>query len=344
MGKEERPELPSAKREQILDGARALFREVGYERASVDAIAARAGVSKATIYNHFRSKEALFLSTLGAETAKVREKFLDLLEAPTGDIEKDLRLIADQFIRLAISPNNVRRHRMVVAEADRFPELGRALYECSDTVAKGRLARFFDRAAELGMLEITTPDDAATDFSSLCVSKITRMLHLGVIDEASEETIARHADRAVRTFLRAYLPLRTRLRMHWEPLYRATTYCATWGEHEIRLRIGEKHPELDERVRGEGRDAWAYLTAWNPGSIGLSEERNRSAQAELEAELERRGLVFFPGASEPDDGSPPEASVLVLLGREEALELARRFGQNAFVGGRVGGAAELVWS
>src|SRR5690606_36498040 len=67
------PDLPPAKREQILQGAKALFRELGFERASVDAIAAEAGVSKATIYNHFRSKEALFLSAYGAETARVRE-------------------------------------------------------------------------------------------------------------------------------------------------------------------------------------------------------------------------------------------------------------------------------
>lgn len=208
MRKEERrqSELPPGKREQILAGARTLFREQGFERTSVDAIAARAQVSKATIYNHFRSKEALFLATFGTETAQVREKFLSLLETPSGDIRADLHRIGEQLLRLVTSSSNVCRYRVVTAESARFPELGRALFACSVQVGQAQMARFFAQAGELGFLEVGDPAEAAVDFGSLCTHELSRMLHLGVVDEVSEEMIAGHVQRGVRTFLRAYLP------------------------------------------------------------------------------------------------------------------------------------------
>ncbi|HVI96538.1 MAG TPA: helix-turn-helix domain-containing protein, partial [Anaeromyxobacter sp.] len=61
-----------AKRRQILDGARLVFGELGYERASVDLIAARAGVSKATVYNHFADKQALFVAAVVEECEALR--------------------------------------------------------------------------------------------------------------------------------------------------------------------------------------------------------------------------------------------------------------------------------
>lgn len=198
------PDLPPAKREQILQGAKALFRELGFERASVDAIAAEAGVSKATIYNHFRSKEALFLSAYGAETARVREKFLSLLETPTGDIEADLHHIGEELLRLVCSPANVCRHRVVVAELGRFPELGRTLHACTMEVGRARLVRFFERAGAMGLLEVDEPEAAAVDFVSLCVGDLSRDLQLGVREEATDADIAANVRRGVRTFLRAY--------------------------------------------------------------------------------------------------------------------------------------------
>ncbi|HEY0840520.1 MAG TPA: TetR/AcrR family transcriptional regulator [Vulgatibacter sp.] len=196
--------LSPAKREQILDGAKSVFREAGYQRASVDAIAARARVSKATIYNHFRDKEALFLATVDLENQEARQRFVSLLETPSGDIEADLRSIGRQLLRLAASPASVLRFRIVTAEAGRFPELCRSLYECGILVGRAKMATFFGRAAELGMLRVDDLEGAAIDFASLCCDNLLRMLHLGVVAEATEELIAAEVDRAVRTFLRAY--------------------------------------------------------------------------------------------------------------------------------------------
>lgn len=197
-------ELSPVKREQILRGARAIFRELGYERTCVDAIAVRAGVSKATIYNHFHDKKALFLASFGAETAAVRETFLSLLEMPSGDMEADLRQIGETLLRLTCAPDNVHRYRVLCAEAERFPELSREFYACTIQVGRERMARFFERAAAEGQLEVDDPAAAAVDFSVLCSGALSRQLEIGIIEQVTDELISAQVERAVRTFLRAY--------------------------------------------------------------------------------------------------------------------------------------------
>lgn len=199
-------DLSATKRAQILHGACALFRELGYERASVDAIASRAGVSKATIYNHFHDKEALFLATVETENEQSRARFLALLETPSGDIAADLRHIGAELINLISSPISVHRYRIITAEVGRFPALSQSLYECGVVVGQRKMATYFERAAAMGLLDVDDPAGAALDFTALCAYHISMQLHLGVVKLASPELVASHLDRALATFLRAYRP------------------------------------------------------------------------------------------------------------------------------------------
>lgn len=199
-------ELSPAKRAQIVAGARAIFTELGYERASVDAIAVRAGVSKATIYNHFRDKQELFVSILGEETVESREQFHQLLETPSGDIEADLWRIGRHLLTLVCEPANVRRLRWVSAEVERFPELGRQLYASTMSAGRERMVRFFGLAAQAKLLDLDSPEDAATDFTALLIHALHLKLQLGVLDGVDKKQRDGHVERAVKTFLRAYLP------------------------------------------------------------------------------------------------------------------------------------------
>jgi AcrR family transcriptional regulator len=197
-------ELSPAKREQILRGARAAFAELGYERTSVDLIATRAGCSKATIYNHFHDKKALFFASFAGEV-QIRESFIAILEAaPSANVEADLRALADALLRLVVSPNNMRRWRIIAAEVERFPEMGQSLWACGAQIGHEKLAAWLERAGSAGLLRIDDPADAAVDFSGLVHGDLHRKLQLGVVGEASEEDIRRNVDRAVATFLRAY--------------------------------------------------------------------------------------------------------------------------------------------
>lgn len=90
---------------------------------------------------------------------------------------------------------------------------------------------------------------------------------------------------------------------------------------------------------------WAFITAWNPGSRQLALEENEARQAELVGIIRERGWRHFEGSGIPARGDwQAEASVLVLgISQGEAADLGRRFGQNAIVTGRCGGAAVLVY-
>ena len=126
--------------------------------------------------------------------------------------------------------------------------------------------------------------------------------------------------------------------------YEQTQFYVRECKPELCIRIGSHHEQLDEMLRDHRCDAWSYITACNPASELLSEEKNTSRNRELEALLKSHDLVFYRGEGIGTDPTwPAEASFLILgIGREVAMELGRQFGQNAIVCGKRGEAAELV--
>jgi hypothetical protein len=111
------------------------------------------------------------------------------------------------------------------------------------------------------------------------------------------------------------------------------------------IRIGEVTIELEELLYETVEVEWTYLTACNPGSRRLASDENARRSSELAAMVRERGWRYFHGESVGCNGDwPPESSLLVLGVHEgKAIKLARRFGQNAVVVGRIGEAARLVW-
>ena len=112
-------------------------------------------------------------------------------------------------------------------------------------------------------------------------------------------------------------------------------------------RIGEPlHLTLrvNEPAKGLPQGPWSFLTAWNPRSEPRSETENRAKQSELETILRREGIRCVAGLGyDPMREWADEECVLALgLERERALELGRRFGQNAVLIGVGDGIVELV--
>lgn len=131
-----------------------------------------------------------------------------------------------------------------------------------------------------------------------------------------------------------------------DDVYRATTYRVhAPGARRIDLRIGERSAALDGLLEERRATSWAFMTAWNPGSRPLPEAENARRQAGLLALLRERGFEWLAGSGIPAGGDwQPEESVLVLdVDREDAVAIARAFGQAAIVWGVRGGAAELVY-
>src|SRR5512138_448849 len=98
------PARMQEKRRQILAGAREVFREAGFERASVDVIAARAGVSKATVYNHFADKKALFVASVVEATDELRASLCECVGGPEGHVEQALQRMGEKIMAVWLTP------------------------------------------------------------------------------------------------------------------------------------------------------------------------------------------------------------------------------------------------
>ena len=126
--------------------------------------------------------------------------------------------------------------------------------------------------------------------------------------------------------------------------YRRTAFVANTPSGRLSLRIGQRSSTLDDLLTEQGVTTWAYVTAFNPGSIVLTHEENVARQRELECAVASRGFTAYSGEGVGDDGRwPAESSLLVLgIGRSDAVQLGRRFGQFAIVYGELGREAELL--
>ncbi len=201
-----RPKGQPAKRLQILAGARDVFLEVGFERAAVDAIAARAGVSKATLYSHFADKQALFVACAQEESAGMRERLATLTAADTGDPARDLAEVGEAILCFLARPRTLAFRRILMAEGSRFPELGRTFHEDAARSIRGRIASYLRQCAGRGLLTVEDEQLAATQFLTLTVADLLWQLELGVLPRITGAVAKRAVKEALATFLRAHAP------------------------------------------------------------------------------------------------------------------------------------------
>ncbi|MGW6918932.1 TetR/AcrR family transcriptional regulator [Kitasatospora sp. NPDC054939] len=196
------------KREAITRAARTVFGRDGYSRASIDAIAAEAGVSTRTIYNHFTGKELLFRTVVQESAAQVRDAQLDLIErrmAKVTDLEEDLGALALAWVTpLAEFSAHFALVRQIQAEASHLPKA--VLESWQDTGPRPvhhELARRFGELADRGLLDAPDPARAAQHFVLLTGTEITHRSYWGAHPLPQSEVEEIIAD-GLRVFLRAY--------------------------------------------------------------------------------------------------------------------------------------------
>lgn len=189
----------------IREAAAALFLERGYQATSMDEIAARAGVSKQTIYTHFPNKEVLFEDLVLGNVGRV-EEFQRQLQAAFDepDLASALRTGARLYARFVIRPEVLRLRRLVIGEAGRFPELARRYYAAVPEKVYAALASQFGRLQGEGRLRLDDPILAAQHFAWLALGW---PMDVAMFDEArlpSGADLDRMADAAATVFLAAY--------------------------------------------------------------------------------------------------------------------------------------------
>ena len=201
------PALSPVKRgrkfDQVLDGARTVFLRDGFEGASVDAIAAEAGVSKATLYSYFPDKRVLFAEVAKGECQRQSDETEALvgLNAPP---EVVLPIAARRIGEYFVSEFGRSTFRICVAESDRFPELGQEFYDTGPGLLRERIAHYLEGAVARGELVIDDIYLAADQFAELCKADIFPCLCLGVRRDYAPAELDRIANGAVEMFMARY--------------------------------------------------------------------------------------------------------------------------------------------
>jgi TetR/AcrR family transcriptional repressor of mexJK operon len=163
--------VPSqAKRQAILGAATAAFLKTGYA-ASVDEIAAGAGVGKQTVYRHFGDKQALFLAALDdARAANETETETEVRLDPS-EPAAELARAGEQILATALSPTLAALHRLVIAEIDRHPELSRHWGNGAAPYLDQELTRYLRECDAAGSLDVPDPGRAARQFAYLLITE-----------------------------------------------------------------------------------------------------------------------------------------------------------------------------
>lgn len=200
----ERPAaITGRKLETVTRAAWQLFLDHGFSATSMDAVAKSAGVSKATLYAYFPSKEALFASLIVAECEDL-ERNLPLPDLSAG-LEHSLREFARHYLQLFITRKDFAFVRIIANESGRFPELGRLFYDSGPVARTRRLAQFLEKAKAQGLLEFDDAVETADQFLSLVRGEMPLRVVLGLTD-IPEETIDRQIDAGLKFFLKACQP------------------------------------------------------------------------------------------------------------------------------------------
>jgi AcrR family transcriptional regulator len=195
-------EADSSKRRQILDGARKVFLDLGFDGASMGEIARAAGVSKGTLYVYFADKNRLFEAIV--EEENLEQGKLAFNFDPERDVTTTLMEFGRAYIQLLCRPGGGSAIRTVMAIAERMPDVGRRFYENVIAVTIGRLASYLEARAALGDLEIDDYRLASAQFMQMCQATLFQPFIFQAAPMPSLERIEQVIDSATRMFLAAY--------------------------------------------------------------------------------------------------------------------------------------------
>lgn len=193
----------SAKRRQILDGARRVFLDRGFDAASMMDIAKAAGVSKGTLYVYFKDKDDLFDGMVRGECIMQLDGVFDF-DPNDHDVEAVLLKRGKAFVKALGNPQRLSSWRTVIAVAERMPEVGRKLYESGPARGLASLTAYLKAQVEAGILDIDDCEIAAAQFIETCHATMLKPMLFNFGPPPTDERIAYVVGIAVRTFLRAY--------------------------------------------------------------------------------------------------------------------------------------------
>lgn len=201
-------ESRSARKDRdIIQAASATFLAKGYDGTSMEEVATRAGVSKQTVYKHFADKESLFGEVVRATATQANDvvESVTTLLSETRFREGGLQALARQQILLLMDDELLRLRRLIIANADRMPQLGRDWYEKGFERMLASMAACFRTLTAQGLLQADDPHLAASHFFGMLLwIPMNEAMFTGNSRPRSQAELIRHADASVEAFLVVY--------------------------------------------------------------------------------------------------------------------------------------------
>jgi AcrR family transcriptional regulator len=192
-----------AKRQAILKAATEVFREVGFERASMSEIRARIGGSKATLYNYFPSKEKLFFEVMYQAKELELGAITAALNADADDLRLELLRFGQKLLPVLYSPDSIAIRRLAIAELG-HSDIGKVVFEGATLPIEKQVAEFLRRAMKRGVLRTADPKIAAMHLLSLLESEVLQRVLFGMMDSVKSGAVRGAVGRAVEVFLLGY--------------------------------------------------------------------------------------------------------------------------------------------
>jgi AcrR family transcriptional regulator len=191
-----------ARREAIVQEAAKLFRELGYERASMSEIAQRLGGSKATLYGYFPSKELLFVAvTQALGDLYLTDPIAKLAASAPQEFEAALRRFGEAFLLVANEGDATAVYRMVVGEAGRS-DVGRLFFEAGPRRCIDAVTAFMRGAIDRGDLRAGKPEVLARQYLGLLTAETEDRLYQCDPAPLTRVQVRAMVERALEVFLR----------------------------------------------------------------------------------------------------------------------------------------------
>ena len=193
--------MDAAKRDAIVAAAAEAFFNHGFAATSIEQVAAAAGVSKVTVYNHFGDKRALFAASVDRECSAMRASFA-LKPEPTGTLRERLTAIGEAMSAFLSRDEMVRFDRRIAAETESEPAIGEAFLEAGPYRMRTAFAALLDTMVASGELDIPDTALAVEQFVSMCKGMGDLERRFG--KARNPEIERKRIEGAVEVFCRAY--------------------------------------------------------------------------------------------------------------------------------------------
>lgn len=194
------------KRKLLLLAATEIFLDKGYDGTRMEDVAMKAAVSKPTVYRFFSDKERLFAEIVLATTGEIDELVRLVVDtmAEHAGVESGLIVLARRFLNALMQPRILRLRRLVMANAERFPDVGRSWYEQGFERVLATLGASFQSLADRKLLRVEDPLLAANHFVGILLwIPINKAMFTGDYHSSPDELEGLAAG-AVRAFLAGY--------------------------------------------------------------------------------------------------------------------------------------------